>query len=244
MDLADKTALVTGSTGGIGRETALLLAEDGATVVVSGRNQDGGAETVRAILDKGGQARFIAADLTDLASLRQLAEQAGEIDMLVNNAGIFPSAPTVDQDVASFDETFAANVRAPYFLTAALVPAMLAKGAGSIVNISTMAARVAIPGMSVYSASKAAIESLTRTWAAEFAGSGVRVNTVAPGPTGTDKALATMPQSALDWLTGSTLLKRLATPREIAEVVLFLASDRASYVTGATIAADAGRTAA
>jgi NAD(P)-dependent dehydrogenase (short-subunit alcohol dehydrogenase family) len=244
MELADKTALVTGSTGGIGREIALLLAEEGATLIVSGRNEQAGEETVRAILDKGGQARFVAANLTDVASLRRLAEQAGEVDVLVHNAGIFPAAPTLEQDVTSFDETFAANVRAPYFLTAALVPAMLAKGAGSIVNISTMAARVAIPGMSVYSSSKAALESLTRTWAAEFAGSGVRVNTVAPGPTGTDKALATMPPQLLEELAGSTLLKRLAAPREIAEVVLFLASDRSSYVTGATIAADAGRTAA
>jgi NAD(P)-dependent dehydrogenase (short-subunit alcohol dehydrogenase family) len=244
MELVNKIALVTGSTGGIGSETARLLAEEGATVIVSGRDEERGQATVRSIEDKGGLARFVAADLTDLTSLRRLAAEAGEVDILVNNAGIFPGGPTVSQDVESFDETLAANIRAPYFLTAALVPGMLARRSGSIVNISTMAAQVALPGLSVYSASKAALESLTRTWAAEFAAQGVRVNAVAPGPTGTEKAITMMSAEVIDQLTGSTLLKRLATPREIAEVILFLASERSSFITGATIAADAGRTVA
>ncbi|MEY9839188.1 SDR family NAD(P)-dependent oxidoreductase [Streptacidiphilus sp. EB103A] len=244
MELTGKTALVTGSTAGIGAEAARLLAAAGAEVVVSGRNAERGAATVRSITDEGGRGRFLAADLTDLDSLHQLAAAAGEVDILVNNAAVFPGAPTVTQDVESFDAVLAANIRAPYFLTAALAPGMIARGSGSIVNVSTMAAKVGMPGLSVYSATKAALESLTRTWAAEFSPAGVRVNTVAPGPTRTDMVLAAMGEEGAQQIGKTTLLGRLATPREIAEVILFLASDRAAYLTGATIAADAGRTAA
>ncbi|GAB2724908.1 SDR family NAD(P)-dependent oxidoreductase [Kitasatospora kifunensis] len=242
-ELTGKTALVTGSTGGIGAETAKLLAAAGAEVVVSGRNAERGAATVQAITDSGGTARFIAAELTDLASLRQLADAAGEVDILVNNAGVFPGAPTVEQDVETFDAVLAANIRAPYFLTAALAPGMVARGSGSIINVSTMAASIGIPGLSVYSASKAALESLTRSWAAEFSPAGVRVNTVSPGPTRTDTILTTVGEDAAQQFADTTLLGRLAAPREIAEAILFLATDRAGYITGANLAVDAGRTA-
>ena len=211
---------------------------------MTGRNVERGAQTAQLIADAGGSARFVAADLTDLESVRRLATEAGDIDILVNNAAIFPGGATVDQDAESFDTAFAANVRAPYFLTAALAPGMVARGAGSIINVSTMAARVGMPGLSTYSATKAALEALTRTWAAEFSPAGVRVNTVAPGPTGTEMVLANMPPEAVDQIVGTTLIGRIARPREIAEVILFLATDRSSYITGATIAADAGRTAA
>ncbi|EPD68741.1 MULTISPECIES: SDR family NAD(P)-dependent oxidoreductase [Streptomyces] len=244
MELSNKRALVTGGTGGIGSETARLLAAEGAEVIVSGRDAGRGAATVRSITDAGGRARFLAADLTDLDSLRRLAEAAGDVDVLVNNAAIFPGAPTVDQDVDTFDTALAANIRAPYFLTAALAPAMIAKGAGSIVNVSTMAARIGVPGLSLYSATKAALESLTRTWAVEFSPAGVRVNTVAPGPTRTDMVLGTVGEEGAEQFAKTTILGRLATPREIAEVILFLATERSAYLTGATIAADAGRTAA
>jgi NAD(P)-dependent dehydrogenase (short-subunit alcohol dehydrogenase family) len=243
MELTGKLALITGSTGGIGRETAALMAASGATVVVTGRNQERGEQTVKEITENGGAARFIPADLSDLDSLRRLADEAGAVDILVNNAGIFPGAPTVTQDVASFDATLSANIRAPFFLTAALVPAMLAQGSGAIINVSTMAARVGMPGLAAYSASKAALESLTRTWAAEFSPSGVRVNAVAPGPTRTEMVLANMGEEGAAQIGDSTALGRVAAPREIAEVITFLATDRASYITGAVIAADAGRTA-
>ncbi|MFF4257890.1 SDR family NAD(P)-dependent oxidoreductase [Streptomyces sp. NPDC001663] len=243
MELSKKRALVTGATGGIGSETARLLAARGAEVVVSGRDAGRGAATVRSITDAGGRARFVAADLTDLASLRHLAEAVGDVDVLVNNAAIFPGAPTVDQDVDTFDTALAANFRAPYFLTAALAPAMVAKGTGTIVNVSTMAARIGLPGLSVYSATKAALESLTRTWAAEFSPAGVRVNAVAPGPTRTDMVLDTVGEEGAEQFAKTTVLGRLATPREIAEVILFLATDRSAYLTGAIVAADAGRTA-
>ncbi|MFH9969973.1 SDR family NAD(P)-dependent oxidoreductase [Streptomyces mirabilis] len=241
--LDSKIALVTGSTGGIGGETARLMAREGAEVIVSGRNTEHGTAAVRAIADEGGSARFVPADLTDLASLRRLADAAGAVDILVNNAAVFPMGPTVGQDVESFDHSLAANIRAPYFLTAALVPGMIGRGGGSIVNISSMTASLGLPGLSVYSATKAALESLTRTWAAEFAPAGVRVNGVSPGPTGSDNVIAQMGKEALEQFATTTLLQRFAEPREIAEVILFLASDRSSYMTGATIAVDAGRTA-
>ena len=134
-------------------------------------------------------------------------------------------------------------MRAPYLLTAALAPGMVARGAGVIINVSSMAARIGMPGLPVYSATKAALESLTRTWAAELSPAGVRVNTVAPGPTRTDMVLATVGEEGAAQIGATTLLGRSATPREIAEVILFLATDRAAYLTGATVAADGGRTA-
>ncbi|MET7398556.1 SDR family oxidoreductase [Dactylosporangium sp. NPDC005572] len=243
MELTGKTALVTGATGGIGGATARQLAANGAQVVASGRDPGRGAQLVTAITEAGGRARFIPADLTDIDSLRRLADATGDVDILINNAALFPVAPTTAQDVAAFDQAVAANVRAPYFLTAALAPAMAARGTGSIVNVSTMAARIGMPGLSTYSATKAALESLTRTWAAEFSPAGVRVNTVAPGPTRTDMVMHTMGEDGAAQVAGTTLLRRLASPEEIADVIVFLATDRASYITGATLSADAGRTA-
>jgi NAD(P)-dependent dehydrogenase (short-subunit alcohol dehydrogenase family) len=236
------TALVTGSTGGIGAAAAALLAAEGYEVVVSGRDAERGNVVVKQINADGGNARFVAADLLDLDSLRTLAEAAGPVEVLVNNAGMFPGAPLVSQDVESFDAAFALNVRAPYFLSAALVPGMIERGRGSIVNVSTMAASVGMPGLSAYGATKAALESLTRTWAAELGAHGIRVNAVAPGPTGTEMFLS-MPADARSAVAASTILGRMADPQEIARVIAFVATDAGSYLTGATIAADAGRTA-
>jgi NAD(P)-dependent dehydrogenase (short-subunit alcohol dehydrogenase family) len=241
MQLSNRVALITGSTSGIGAETARLFASEGADVIVTGRQRGRGEQVVREIGDAGGKARFIEADLTDRDALRRVAEDAGEVDILVNNAAAFARGATVDQNADSFDLVIEANVRAPYFLTATLAPGMLARGRGSIVNVSTMAARIGMPGLSLYGATKAALESLTRTWAAEFAGSGVRVNGVSPGPTATEGVIARW-GSALDDLGRTTLLSRTAVPSEIAQAILFLASDRSSYITGATLAADGGRT--
>ncbi len=241
-ELEGKTALITGATSGIGAAAARLLARAGATVIVAGRDVAGGQKVVAEITSAGGQARFAPVDLGDLGSVGKLATSVGEVDVLVNNAGIFPTGPTVEQDPAVFDQALAVNVRAPYFLTAALVPRMMAKKWGSIVNVTTMAAEIGMPGLSVYSASKAALASLTRTWAAEFAAGGVRVNSVAPGPTRTEKVVRLM-GAAVEQLGQGTPLGRMANPEEIAEVILFLASDRSSYVTGITLAADGGRTA-
>ncbi len=243
MEFTGKSALITGSTGGIGGETARLMAAAGADVIVSGRNEERGEALVKEILAGGGSARFVRAELTDVGAVVRLAEAAGEVDVLVNNAATWPGAATVDQDVASFDDALATNLRAPYFLTAKLAPAMVAKGAGSIVNVSTMVARIGMAGLSVYSATKAALESLTRTWAAEFGPAGVRVNAVSPGPTRTDMVINTVGEEGAQRFADTTVLRRLASAREIAEVICFLAGDKASYMTGALVPVDAGRTA-
>jgi NAD(P)-dependent dehydrogenase (short-subunit alcohol dehydrogenase family) len=242
MELDGKKALVTGGTSGIGREVAKQLAALGAEVHVSGRDADRGAATVAEIEAAGGRGRFVAADLADFDAIGRLAEEVGAVDILVNNAGVFDFAPTPEEDRENYEAMFDVNVRAPYFLTAALAPGMADRGDGAIVNVSTMVAELGMPGSSAYAASKAALASLTRTWAGEFAAAGVRVNTVTVGPTATEGNDA-MSADEIAFVTGLTKLGRRAEPSEIAGTIVFLASPRASYVTGANLAADAGATA-
>ncbi|OBK52230.1 SDR family NAD(P)-dependent oxidoreductase [Mycobacterium kubicae] len=236
MELLDHTAVITGGTAGIGLESARLLASEGARVIVSGRDPARGAEAATAI---GAGARFIATDMADAESVRSLVRQCGQVDIIVNNAASFPAALTVDQDMAIFESTFDTNVRGAYFLVAGLAPGMLQRGRGSIVNITTMVASKGVAGASAYSASKAALESLTRSWAAEFGPSGVRVNSVAPGPTRT-AGVAAQWGDTNEELGKALPLGRTAFAAEIAEAVLFLSSPRASFITGCTLAVDGG----
>jgi NAD(P)-dependent dehydrogenase (short-subunit alcohol dehydrogenase family) len=233
------TALVTGATSGLGKAIALRLARDAMQIIVVGRDAERGAAVVEQIETEGGQATFIAADLSDPAEIARLACEAGDIDVLVNNAGFSVWAPTEKMAVEDFDAMFASNVRAPFLLVGAFAPAMAAKGAGSIINISSMAGRIGLPNGAAYGATKAALASLAQSWTAEYSQRGVRVNAVAAGP------IYTRPEARqlFDGLGETTALHRAAEPSEIAEVVAFLASPRASYVTGAIVAADGGRTA-
>jgi NAD(P)-dependent dehydrogenase (short-subunit alcohol dehydrogenase family) len=232
-------ALVTGATSGIGRAVALKLAEEGLSVVVHGRDAQRGAEVVTAVEVAGGTARFVAADLSVPTEVERLATEAGQVDVLVNNAGFSWFGPTADLATETFDAMFASNVRSAYYLVAALAPAMAERGGGSIINLSSMAGQVGLAGGAAYSATKAALSALTRAWAAEFSPSGVRVNAIAPGPVYTGGAAPERIQALGD----TTLFGRAAQVDEIADVIAFLASPKASYITGAVIAADGGRTA-
>ncbi len=185
-------------------------------------------------------------DLRDAASAREVATKAielgnGNVDILINNAGIYPFGPTHEMSEEQFDRVYSLNVKAPYFLVSALAPLMAERGKGAIVNVSTMVADYGAPGMSLYGSSKAAINLLTKTWAAEYGPSGVRVNVVVPGPTRTEGTEAM--GEGIDQLAAQAPARRAATADEIAEAIVFLATDRASFIYGAKLAVDGGRTA-
>jgi NAD(P)-dependent dehydrogenase (short-subunit alcohol dehydrogenase family) len=242
-ELSGLTALVTGATSGIGRAAAIALAASGAHVAISGRDPERGAQVVAEITAAGGKAEFLPADLSDEASVRSLAERAterlGHVDVLVNNAGVFPFGPTETTTEADFESVFALNVKAPYFLVAQLAPGMAKRGHGAIINVTTMVAQFGAAGMGLYGASKAALVLLTKSWAAEYGPSGVRVNAVSPGPTRTE-GTAPMGEN-LDQLAAAGPAGRPGSPEEIAEAIVFLASDRSSFVHGAIVPVDGGR---
>ena len=241
MRFDGKIALVTGSTSGIGRAAAETFARDGAEVIITGRNEDRGRAVVAAIEADGGSARFIPADLSTRDGARQLAAAAGRVDVLVNNAGIFPFGSSHEIPLDDVRAAFDFNVIAPFALVAAFVPGMIERGAGAIVNVSTMVASFGNPGMSAYGASKAALELLTKAWAAEYGPHGVRVNTVAPGPTRTPGTADA--GDLVETLAATVPLRRPADAQEIADTIVYLASEDASFVTGAIVPADGGRVA-
>jgi NAD(P)-dependent dehydrogenase (short-subunit alcohol dehydrogenase family) len=247
MRLQDKTALVTGSTSNIGRSIATAFAREGAHVLVSGRSTQRGAEVLAQIRAAGGRADFVAADLNGTPEIsRKLAAEArdilgGRIDILVNNAGIFPGPSTTATDEETFDRVFAINVKAPYFLTAAIAPAMAERGNGAIVNLGSWIARLGIPIGSLYSSTKGAIETLTRAWAAEFGPAGVRVNAIAPGVVRTPQSDGPGAEDPAETMMRGTPAGASGTPDAIAAAAVYLASDEARFVHGTVVDVDGGR---
>jgi 3-oxoacyl-[acyl-carrier protein] reductase len=249
--LQDKTALVTGASRGIGRATALALAEAGAHVLVHyGRSKQEAESLVAEIQSKGGHADAISADLgtPDGASLLaiQVRTIVGDrLDVLVLNAGVSKLARIADYTVEDFDNLFATNVRGPFFLVQQLLP-ILGEGS-SIVAISSAVARTVVgkpgvenPSILAYASTKGALETLVRNWAAILGPSGIRVNAVAPGVIDTDMSNFTKTEAGREAALGMQALKRLGKPEDVADVVAFVASDAARWITGASIPVDGG----
>jgi NAD(P)-dependent dehydrogenase (short-subunit alcohol dehydrogenase family) len=244
--LSDRTALVTGATGTIGRAVAIGLAAEGAHVVVTGRDRRRGEAVVAEIRAGGGLADLVVADLDgSAAASRGLAEDAarllgGRVDILVNNAGIFPGHATPDTDEKTFDEVYAVNVKAPFFLTAAIAQGMAASGGGAVVNIGSWVVRLGLAAGTAYAASKGALETLTRAWSAEFGPRGVRVNAIAPGVIRAEGA----PGDVGAVLMNGTPAGAVAGPEAIAHAAVYLASEESSFVYGTVLAVDGGRVSA
>ncbi len=242
--LAGQRAVVTGSTSGIGEAIARVLAASGAEVVVSGRDAARAQEVVNAITEAGGQAHAVSADLAgSYEAVRSFARAAaaalgGQVDLLVNNAGVYPVTATEDLPDADLDAILNTNIRAPHVLVGAIAPGMVKRGSGRIVNIGSWMGRVGTANGAMYTASKAALEQMTRNWAAEYGPRGVRVNTVAPGATLTPGNAAF--SAALDAMTAGTVAGRPVRPIDIAYAVRFLVSDEAAFVHGSILDVDGG----
>jgi len=242
--LAGRTAVVTGSSSGIGEATARVLAASGATVVASGRDVARTQAVVDSITAAGGTAAAVPADLSgsydDLRAFARAATEAlgGHVDILVNNAGVYPVVPTAVLSDTDLDAVLTTNIRAPHVLVAEFGPAMAERGSGAIVNIGSWMSRVGIPAGAMYTASKAAIEQMTRTWAAEFGPRGVNVNSVAPGATATPGNAAAA--QALNAMAANTVAGVPVRPVDIAFAVRFLVSDESTFAHGTVLDIDGG----
>lgn len=247
--MSTPVVLITGALAGIGRATALAFAREGARLVVSGRREEAGQALVAELRGLGSEAEFVRVDVRDEAEVRALVERAvarfGRLDVAVNNAGVEGElGPVSEQTVENYESTFATNVLGTLLALKHEMRVMLAQGSGSIINLSSVAGKVGMPGASVYVASKHAVEGLTKTAALEGAAVGVRVNAVAPGPVATD--MFERFTGGRDDVKGSLIdsipAKRAADAEEIAQTILFLASDKARYLTGQSIGVDGGYT--
>jgi 3-oxoacyl-[acyl-carrier protein] reductase len=241
--LTGRAAIVTGASRGIGAAIARRLAADGAIVIVTYARQEAAAHQVaREIESRGGEVDVVQADVADLGAVRRLFAETranyGRLDILVNNAGVAEFLPLEEVREEHYSRTFDVNVRGPLFAMQEAVRVM--SGPGRIVNISSGAAQAAPPGSSVYAASKAALETITRSIAAEVGAKGITVNAVSPGITQTDMLAENIPEAIQQRMIANTALGRLGTPEDIADVVAFLVSDDARWITGQVIGASGG----
>jgi cyclopentanol dehydrogenase len=240
-----KVAFVTGGAMGMGREHALLLAEEGATIVVNDVDEEGGRQTVADINAQGGQALFIGFDVAKLSEWRHAVERAmnafGRVDVLVNNAGILLFKPVHETTEEELDRILDVNVKGVFWGIQAVLPAMQAAGRGSIINISSIYGLVGAPTAAAYETSKGAVRLLTKAAATDYAQFNIRVNSVHPGVIRTPmtKDILVTDQSTQDILR-TAILRRPAEPKEVSWAVLFLASDESSYMTGSEVVVDGG----
>jgi NAD(P)-dependent dehydrogenase (short-subunit alcohol dehydrogenase family) len=247
--MATQVALITGALTGIGRATALAFAREGARVVISGRSDEEGRKLTVELQKLGAEAEFLRSDVRRDDDVRDLVDKAvarfGRLDAAVNCAGTEGKpGPVTEQSAESYAATFDTNVLGTLLSMKHEMRIMLAQGSGSIVNVSSTYGHIGAPGASVYAASKHAVEGLTKSAALEAAASGVRVNMVAPGPIDTamlNRFVGTDERRA--GLAAGVPLKRVGRPEEIAQTILFLTSDKASFITGASYLVDGGKTA-
>jgi NAD(P)-dependent dehydrogenase (short-subunit alcohol dehydrogenase family) len=248
---ADKVAIVTGATSGIGRAAALAFAREGANVVVAGRREAEGADTVQQIQGAGGEATFVRADVSNEADVAALVAAAcalyGRLDLAFNNAGIGEGTDgsTHEKSIDVYDKVMNTNVRGMFLCLKHEISAMLKVGAGAIVNNSSVSGLVGFPGAAVYVASKHAVLGLTKSAALEYASLGIRINAVAPGGTETpllDRITGGSETDKRRQFIGFHPMGRIGTPEEIAEAVLWLCSDKSSFTTGHTLVVDGGWT--
>ncbi len=248
--MSTQVVLVTGALAGIGRATAVAFAREGARVVVSGRNNDAGAALARELRELGAEAEFVRADVRHEDDVRGLVDQTvarfGRLDVAVNNAGTEGTpGPVTEQSAASYAATFDTNVLGTLLCMKHELRVMQSQGAGSVINVSSVVGSKAFAGTSVYTGSKHAVEGMTKAAALEGAEHGVRVNAVAPGPVETgmlNRFTGTAERKA--GLVGGVPMKRVGTPEEIADAIVFLASSKASFITGQILGVDGGTAAA
>ena len=244
--LKDKTAIVTGGGSGIGKAICLALAAQGVRVVVANRREALGQETIEAIEANGGKALFVKTDIAESASVQNLIRETinsfGRLDLAINNAaGIGDMALLAEQNESNFSRLIDVNIKGSFYCLKHQLSAILSTGSvGAIVNIlSIHALRTVIPGLSPYTATKHAIHALTKAAAVEYAQKGIRINSVAPGPTDTEM-LRKAAEGDTSPFTQMLPMQRLATPEEVADAVLWLCSDNARFVTGQLLAVDGG----
>jgi NAD(P)-dependent dehydrogenase (short-subunit alcohol dehydrogenase family) len=240
-----KVAIVTGGNSGIGRETAIALAKEGANITVAARRASEGEETVRLVRETGSDGMFVKTDVTNENDVRSLVKKTvdryGRLDYAFNNAGLEEiMTPFLDQTSEKFDQIMNTNVRGVWLSMKYEIPEMIKSGGGAIVNNSSVVGIMGYPQMSIYIASKHAVLGLTKSVALEFANSGIRVNAIAPGAVKTDMLKRSLGQQFIDTLTSIHPIGRIADPEEIANAVVWLLSDKASFVLGHTLLVDGG----
>ena len=245
--MSNQVVLITGALTGIGRASSVAFAKAGANIVISGRHADEGQKLAAELRSLGAEAEFVQADVRRESDVQKLVDHTmsrfGRLDAAVNNAGTEGKpGPLTDQTAESYAATFDTNVLGTLLSIKHQLRAMLPQGHGSIINVSSTYGRSGAPGAALYVGSKHAVEGFTKAAALEFAETGIRINVVAPGPieTGMLNRFTGTPENKAD-LISRVPMKRIGKPEEVAEAILFLASDKASFITGASLATDGGK---